>query len=237
MKAGRRQRTLPKRWLRLGIAALSVIGVIGGCTTESRHKILTVVFTGVPEPGAAPAEPTDTATTSNATRRRTASLTPTFWVHGPFGARQCQSCHNLSDSTSFSAEPAAQDPTISSTAAFGSRLALPKEKLCVSCHISHSAESAASRSLQVHQPLRDGNCTACHNPHQMKRQYMLLGADNRELCARCHAPAVDARVAEHSSVSNVDCMQCHNAHIGTTAALLKKNDDELALLYAHEHDD
>jgi predicted CXXCH cytochrome family protein len=62
---------------------------------------------------------------------------------------------------------------------------------------------------------------------------MLLGSDNRELCTRCHDPVEDEVMATHARDSDADCVACHNPHVGTTRALLKENDDEIALLYGH----
>ena len=59
---------------------------------------------------------------------------------------------------------------------------------------------------------------------------MLLGADNRELCGRCHDPNSQEMSQAHDNVKT-DCLECHNAHVGTSTLLLKEKDNELALLY------
>lgn len=227
--------------LRLGALALMaivVLSVVAGCSTTTRHKILTAIFTGVP-----PLEDRSTETSSadeqviaDTTSWPKVARMPTFWVHGPFGARQCERCHNLSQSTNFRDDPdqATRDPLTSGSIAFASRLAMPKNELCISCHSSHSASSAKERSLQVHAPVFDGNCTVCHHPHQTQRRFMLLASDNRAVCTRCHDPTEDKVMATHVNESRVDCIECHNAHIGTTPTFLKDKDDEIALLYGRD---
>lgn len=242
MEPAHKSSKLKRLCLRLGALALMatiVLGVVAGCSTTARHKFLTVVFTGVPPLEGQSTEPSSVDEQANvdntAGRRRTVSM-PTFWVHGPFGARQCERCHNLSQSTNFRDDPlqATRDPLTSSSVAFASRLAMPKQELCVSCHSSHSAASASERSLQVHAPVSEGDCTACHHPHQTQRRFMLLGSNNRVLCGRCHAPMEDRMMVAHANDSDSDCIDCHNAHVGKTRTLLKDNDDEITLIYGSD---
>ena len=241
METSQKQWKFKRRCRRLGALVLItaiVLSIGAGCSTTTRHKILTVIFTGVPPlEDQSTASPVDDqqANVDTTVRRGRAARMPTFWVHGPFGARQCERCHNLSQSTNFLDDQAAsrRDPVTSGSIAFASRLAMPKQQLCASCHSSHSKSAADKRSLQVHSPVLDGNCTACHHPHQTQRRFMLLGSSNRELCTRCHDPVEDEVMAAHARDSDADCVTCHNAHVGTKRALLKENDDEIALLYGH----
>ena len=106
---------------------------------------------------------------------------------------------------------------------------MPTQQLCISCHSQHAAAFAGERSLQQHPPSAVGACTNCHSPHQSLRQYMLLKADNLELCGGCHNPATMTPV--HTVDPARDCIDCHNAHVGVTSQLLKSDAKELALLY------
>lgn len=226
-------------------ACLLLAGVLlnagPGCSASSRHRLLTIVFTGVPPlEGAAPEgkegmtdeQPRDMTQEERQQQYRQA-LRTTFWVHGPYGAGECERCHNLSQSTNFQGDAVAvnRDPFTSGPGVFGSRLAVPKDQLCISCHSSHSASFADQHSLTIHAPSAAGECTACHHPHQARRRFMLLGTDNRELCGRCHNPNRPEMSQIHTSSQTADCLECHNAHMGTSALLLKENDKELALLY------
>ena len=228
-----------QRWLRLLAFLLVFVAVLnagGGCSAETRYKIKTVVFTGVPpldgesEDGQPALSEDEQRAAEQATRQaqHRQALRTTFWVHGPYGAGECDRCHNLTQSTTFQGDAAAigGDPITSGSAVFASRLAIPKEQLCIGCHSSHSAAFASEHSLFIHEPSGNGACTTCHHPHQARRRFMLLNSDNRELCAGCHEPA-----GMHATDPQADCLDCHNAHMGTTTSLLRDEDDELALLY------
>ena len=228
-----------QNWLRLVACLLVFVFVLnagGGCTAETRYKIKTVVFTGVPplegetadEQEAVSEDERRAAAQATRQKQHRQALRTTFWVHGPYGAGECDRCHNLTQSTTFQGDAVAigGDPLTGGSAVFASRLAIPKEQLCVGCHSSHSATFASEHSLFIHEPSGTGACTTCHHPHQARRRFMLLQSDNRELCTGCHEPD-----GIHAANPQEDCLECHNAHMGTTASLLKDEDDELALLY------
>jgi predicted CXXCH cytochrome family protein len=133
-----------------------------------------------------------------------------FWLHGPYAAGECSSCHDLSSPDT---------------------LTLPVQALCVHCHAEHGAEAAQARGLRLHEPALEGRCTACHHPHLAPRRYMLLAADNQALCARCHDRAALLADPAHMEAPGEDCLACHNAHVGTTPALLTSDFDEVRRLY------
>ena len=237
IRDGRRQR------LTIGILVLAFFAIIGGCSANSRHSLLTIVFTGVApleedEQSKDAVDSTVIVDEQQAIKQKQFenSLMPQFWAHGPFSAGQCERCHNVTQSVNFQGDAASvnYDPFTSGTAVFGARLAVPKNRLCVSCHTSHGAQYAQERSLVQHLPVELGNCTACHHPHQSRRQFMLLGEDDRQMCTGCHqagkTEGLDHIVSEPGS-----CTQCHNSHIGTNSNLLKRIDDELSLLYSTSH--
>jgi predicted CXXCH cytochrome family protein len=138
---------------------------------------------------------------------------------------------------SFFGTPAAatQEPPPDTSVSAPSRLTIPPQQLCVSCHVQHGDAYARGRGLQQHAPAAAGECTGCHNPHQALRRYMLLGADNRELCAGCHEPTSLSTV--HATDPTQDCIECHNAHAGVTGKLLRSDAPELSLLYDGREDE
>ncbi|MCK5382349.1 MAG: hypothetical protein KAJ65_01215, partial [Gammaproteobacteria bacterium] len=69
-------------------------------------------------------------------------------------------------------------------------------------------------------------CTSCHSPHKSKRQYMLLKADNVELCTQCHSNNDLQMTVEHKQDPAADCIACHNPHVGKSQFLLKAEYDE-----------
>jgi len=216
------------------LIAIFILHSAGGCTPTARHKFLTVVFTGVPPLEGEAAEdadplPVEIPLSAEQLRREKHQVVTDLWVHGPYGAKQCQHCHDFDESTNIRSKRRRSFSSISASIEPQQEYSL--KQLCVGCHASHSSSYAEEHSLSMHEPSVAGICTVCHRPHQARRQFMLLGEDNRELCTRCHEPAGIKLVGAHANNPGADCISCHNAHVGTTTSLLKSTDDELALLY------
>jgi predicted CXXCH cytochrome family protein len=234
-----------RRWLVLLVVTVVVLGIAVGCSTGARYKLKTVIFTGVPplneEQATGESEPAQDPREAGAERaarehQRRESLLPRYWQHGPFAAGECGRCHSLAQSKSFSGNAAAASGSSSSinTVSASSRLTMPKQQLCASCHSQHSSSFAQGRGLQQHLPSAVGLCTGCHSPHQSLRRYMLLKADNVELCSGCHSP--DTLTAVHIENPQQDCVECHNAHVGKNDHLLRSEAGEIALLYGDSDD-
>jgi len=234
-----------RRWLVLLAVFAVFLGIAVGCSTGARYKLKTVIFTGVPplneeqatgEPQPARDPRVVAAERAAKEQQRRESFLPQFWQHGPFAAGECGRCHGLAQSKSFSGNAAAASGSSTSvnTVSASSRLTMPKEQLCASCHSQHSSDFAQGRGLQQHPPSADGLCTGCHSPHQSLRRYMLLKADNIELCSGCHSP--DTLTAAHAANPQQDCVECHNAHVATSDHLLKSEAGEIALLYGDSDD-
>ncbi len=76
----------------------------------------------------------------------------------------------------------------------------------------------------THLPARDGDCTACHQPHASSVG-PLLKAPLRTLCASCHGPLderLTAQVAHAPAVDDDGCLTCHGPHLTRHAALLQE---------------
>ncbi|MFQ6006629.1 MAG: cytochrome c3 family protein [Woeseia sp.] len=236
---------LARRLFVMLIIAVGLAAVVVGCSTETRYRIKTIIFTGVPplheeqsQAGGEQPEQAQTASAEQLARQqqdREALISP-YWQHGPFAARECGLCHSLGQSKSFlgNREDTSQAPSRASPVSEPSRLIMPPQQLCISCHARHGAAFARERGLKQHHPAASGACTQCHNPHQSLRRYMLLGADNRELCGGCHEPA--ALSPAHGAASGQDCIACHNAHVGLKDRLLRADARELILLYGRRND-
>ena len=228
------------------ILFIAISSIVVGCSTATRHRIKTIVFTGVPplhgEESAQQTESDGTAQTAAAEQMakqqqyREALVSP-YWQHGPFAAGACERCHSLGQSASFlgSREAVSDAPSPVVSLSAPSRLLMPPEKLCVSCHSRHGTDFALTRDLQQHAPSASGACTGCHSPHQSLRRYMLLRADNSELCGGCHEPATLTSI--HFDNLAQDCISCHNAHVGIKSNLLRSDAQELRLLYGPDIDD
>lgn len=226
-----------RRWHSRGVIALLVTllvtaVIVSGCSQTTRHEVLTFFFTGVPEPGEEAArEARADATTQVAKRKQRRELKylkqAQFFVHGPFGAGQCERCHATAASKPFRTGKARVSETaVAQAPSIGPRLAFPWEELCVTCHSEKSPAAAKANGLWQHGPVAKGWCTLCHSPHKSKRQYTLLKANNVELCTQCHTLNDLQMTVEHKQDPAADCISCHNPHVGRSSFLLKAEYDE-----------
>jgi len=223
----------------------SVVQVVG-CSTETRYRIKTIVFTGVPpqvgeesEDTTVTQDPRQVAKAEQMARQQQHrdALVSKYWQHGPFAAGECGRCHNLNQSKSFlrSQDTVAQAPAPLVQVSAPSRLLLPPQQICATCHKQHGAEFVQGLGLKHHLPAANGQCTGCHSPHQSLRRYMLRKSDNHELCSSCHKPASLSPI--HMDHPERDCIDCHNAHVGVTSNLLRSDANELGLLYDGGNDE
>lgn len=97
-------------------------------------------------------------------------------------------------------------------------------EICLSCHDLSKALEASFE----HAPARDGQCSACHNPH-VSRFAALLRDRPGPLCAECHteiAAALDSPVV-HAPVGEQRCAACHAPHGAEHRGLLRQEGSEL----------
>ncbi len=170
------------------VACVSVVALLSaGCEPNTRYRVLSFFFDGVPPPK--PPVPAGTAEAAAGTGVGQPQVR--YREHGPYAAKQCNACH---------------DP-----AAFNS-LVLPREQICfqchelkldkkyvhgplasggcVACHDPHSSQYpyflvAESDTFCFYCHDRDtvakvgahagvaGQCTDCHNPHMSDNKYLL----------------------------------------------------------------
>ena len=92
-------------------------------------------------------------------------------------------------------------------------------EICFQCH-----KKSLFQKKIVHQPLRKGQCTACHNPHVAPHEG-LLKENIGDLCYSCHkeeAKSFSAGVV-HDPVRRGQCSACHAPHSSNTKGLLHTN--------------
>lgn len=99
--------------------------------------------------------------------------------------------------------------------------------LCIECHSKRVAEITGKAT--VHQPVKDGKCTSCHNPHASKYSG-LLAYRGGDLCYDCHDRKKGfANVIVHKPVEEGNCLSCHDAHSSDRKGLLKKAEGDVCL--------
>jgi predicted CXXCH cytochrome family protein len=72
----------------------------------------------------------------------------------------------------------------------------------------------------VHQPVSDGDCLACHNPHATDKKG-LVKKSAPALCWDCHDNFLEQAKFQHDVVE--DCTGCHKPHGSSENNLLAKN--------------
>lgn len=144
-------------------------------------------------------------------------------VHKPFAEGDCAGCHNphgsqvahlLGPRRQMQSTPVGQIftyPKIDSTSV----------SLCKTCH-AQELEVWQAKSIQ-HLPARNGECSACHSPHQSPNGTLLSKATS-ELCQGCHDPAgIPSEPHSGINLASADCAQCHDPHASDKKGLLKAN--------------
>lgn len=131
--------------------------------------------------------------------------------HEPVAAGDCASCHKQ------------VQPTHPLAGAQSFELVATGAKLCTSCH------EPMGRKLNQHAPVKDGDCSACHDPHGTGQVPGLLkeGGEQKKLCFGCHDEAMLGEMTVHGPAASGACTQCHDPHEANQKSLLKKPLTEL----------
>ena len=181
------------------IAALCLVGTTLSCAPTTRHAVPDFLFDGVP-PYLTPEEQAqldkETAAREAAAaaerRRRPSRYQPveklSRFIHGPYAARECASCHELETSMGFRElqRGGAVDPSSSDDLAEGGRLRLPLVELCTKCHTEYAPDEPENAGLWLHGPVGTGWCVTCHEPHSSLHPYLLRAEPTARLCSGCH---------------------------------------------------
>jgi predicted CXXCH cytochrome family protein len=90
-------------------------------------------------------------------------------------------------------------------------------KVCGSCHGDTMRRSAAS--LAKHQPVSDGDCTACHDPHSGDAPLLFTKGNLLDTCGSCHDwlrhgshPMGEKAKDPRNRNLRVQCLSCHRGH-------------------------
>lgn len=97
-------------------------------------------------------------------------------------------------------------------------------KKCLDCHPEFAARFVKGN---VHAPVKDGDCFACHRPHGIYGK-IIFRADQPALCYTCH-PAVkpnEKAKSVHKPLTTDQCSICHKPHNSDYANLLAADGKE-----------
>ena len=99
-------------------------------------------------------------------------------------------------------------------------------ELCLNCHDKFSEKL---KSPFVHTPVKNGECSECHNPHTSSHG-KLLGDDPNKACLKCHEAVVPEKAkSSHKIVAEGNCVGCHDPHASNHKANLLKAGNDLCL--------
>lgn len=135
-------------------------------------------------------------------------------LHAPLADGTCEGCHRRPRGTRI-------------------QVRAKGAKLCFACH-GDLKERFASGS--VHTVVRDGRCTACHDPH-LAAHDQLLSFEGNDLCFSCHEEIRILATGDgmHDAV-DAGCDLCHDTHQSELPAQLVEPASDLCA-QCHDVDD
>lgn len=115
------------------------------------------------------------------------------FVHGPIAAGECTACHG--GVPKHKERPKRYK--------FGKIKDIPK--ICFSCHEEFKPKKF------THDPVKEGECTACHASHGSQYKFQLL-KQGGALCFECHDEDIVANKYVHGPAAVGACVACHEPH-------------------------
>ena len=91
--------------------------------------------------------------------------------------------------------------------------------LCKMCHPAFGGKK------HLHDPVKSGECTSCHNPHESDEPKLLV-QPKEKLCSECHSDKTNLKYM-HGPAAVGDCAVCHLPHESDNKALLVKEGNDL----------
>jgi predicted CXXCH cytochrome family protein len=156
----------------------------------------------VPQSGAAQTESAAKPEASCITSQCHADMGKQKFVHGPVAANECVTCHGAS--------PKHKDKP--KRHKFGAVKDIAAK--CYACHEKFQAKKF------MHSPVKEGECTSCHSPHESPNKFQLLSKGG-ELCFSCHDEKLVAEEFVHGPAAVGGCVACHDPHTADYANNLR----------------
>ena len=170
-------------------------------------------------------------------------------VHKPVASRMCNQCHEeATSSTPLKTKKSGYElcrgchSELVNSMLSKNRLHWPilSKEGCLNCHNPHAAKQKGlvkadmitvcgschqdtirrqDKSLTKHEPIKDGKCSSCHDPHASDNPYFFKQASISDLCGTCHdwqkhsSHPLDEKVRDPRN-NNVylQCLSCHRTH-------------------------
>lgn len=192
-----------RRYLLHALSLLVLLAFQTGCDPVGRQRFLTTFFNEVPtfppvEQYCQEAEEKKERELALLAKKAVAGAPVVYKssIHQPYEEKRCNGCHQ-EEKTSISG------------------LLKPETELCFMCH------PGILKSALAHGPAAEGNCLACHLPHEASYP-SLLAVDPGKVCDKCHS---EQRLAQemHDRIkaTGLLCQDCHDPHSGAARYFLK----------------
>ena len=193
--------------IRPWVPAVLLCLACAACSASTRLSVLNFFFDGVPDPLNPRFVEFQGPPVPRLIRagQLTRTVTTVWHTHKPYEDRKCDECHIPRKTNISKAILSLQELT---------SLRAPIQKLCFRCH-------ELPEKRYGHAPALVGQCVTCHHPHTSPNQHLLLAADSRLLCTKCHTESVLVTRSVHASYGERACTACHNAHSADNPLLLR----------------
>ena len=130
-------------------------------------------------------------------------------VHKPVAQGRCGTCHN---------------PHV---AKFKGLVQKRPSELCSSCHQGRWEKGKDKKAMRViHQPVRQGKCLTCHDPHTSRSRGLIKG-NLADRCFDCHKDLPKRYEHTHKPFAQGRCSACHLSHAADNYRLLKGPPEKL----------
>ena len=176
-----------RRVSRFIIGAICASAFLISCSPSASYRFLSFFFDGVPNQEMTAAIADTINETHNDSLSPLLSSNKTYNLHAPYLKRACQTCHDHDN--------------------YG-RIIMPMPELCYSCHTNLADNPESS-----HEPVAEGNCSICHDPHSSINKSLLI-KPIPDLCLFCHLPPTESDKVYHyeALAGERSCISCHNPH-------------------------
>lgn len=219
---------LSSAWI---VTALVFLLVLYGCSPQSKYKVLSFFFTGVPSPEEVERRKQEALEKEKRAKLAAEKLAaapestpakppePRLHTHTPVSQRRCDGCHLVSVNVQLFRKGDKKGAFKKGGGSPGILVA-PRKALCQRCHQSMSAVNANAAGFFLHTPAGNGECDQCHDPHQSEYPGILL-EKAEDICFQCHSGKEMATIPGHADQET--CLNCHNPHLGLNRFLLIKD--------------
>jgi predicted CXXCH cytochrome family protein len=214
----------PNRFFVHLIMVIVLIAIVSGCDKHGRHKVLTVLFTGVPpleEDNKGETEKNNASKVQEEAKQNAPKVI--VYTHPLSAARLCDQCHLTKANFAMFGRKVSVNFFQKGMPSPG-KLVVPRKELCIKCHKDKSDAKALREGIWLHTTAAKGDCNKCHDPHQSNHQYLLLETP-RQICIPCHKDPKIMELAAHKEPG--ECLTCHNPHLGKDRKLLTKDYKEV----------